>query len=87
MKKTAIIFLSLLLFAALPLSAGANVVTTVPQESTAASTNAGHEPGLVREVDISAPITACIIAVCALIAYGALKIRKAAKDGGGELDK
>jgi hypothetical protein len=80
MKKTAIIFLSLLLFAALPLSASANVVTTVPQESTAASTAEGYEDGLVREVDITAPITACIIAVCAIIAYGVLKIRKTEKD-------
>lgn len=82
MKKTAIIFLSVLLFVGLSLSVCADVVTTSPMESTAAtSAQAGYEDGLVREADISAPITACIVAVSAFIVYGIVKIKKAKKDG------
>jgi hypothetical protein len=78
MKKTAIIFISALLLLCFSLSSFADVVTTAPQESTQASTAPqGYEDGLVREADISAPITVCILAVSVFIVYGIVKIKKA----------
>jgi len=82
MKKIAIIFISLLLFACFSVGVCADVVTTTPHESTAASTApTGYEDGLVREADITLPITVCFIAVCAFIVYGIVKLKKAKKDG------
>ena len=82
MKKIAIIFISVLLFVCLPISACADVVTTTPQEGTAATTApTGYDDGIVREVDISVPITACFLAVCAFIVYGIIKLKKVKKDG------
>ena len=81
MKKIAIIFLSAVLFICFSVCVCADIVTTTPQEGTQANTAPeGYEDGLVREADISAPITACIVAVCGFIIYGAVKIKKAKKD-------
>ena len=81
MKKIAVILVSLVLTLCFSLGVCANVVTTSPSESTEASTAPeGYEDGLVREVDITAPITACAVIVCAAIVYGIAKLRKAKKD-------
>ena len=79
MKKIAIIFVSLALFLCLAIGAHAAVVTTTPQESTAASTAVGTG-GLVYEANTSLPITVCIVAVSAFIVYGIVKIKKSEKE-------
>ena len=79
MKKIAIIFVSLALFLCLAIGAHAAVVTTTPQESTAASTAVGTG-GLVYEANTLLPITVCIVAVSAFIVYGIVKIKKTEKE-------
>ena len=82
MKKIAIIFVSLALVSCLCVNVCAvGAVTTTPVESTEASTPpVGYEDGMVREADITAPITVCILAVCAITACGIIRLKKAEKD-------
>ena len=81
MKKILIMVLSLFLVFCLSTGVFAAVVTTTPQESTSkTASQGGYEDGLIHEADITLPITACFIAVGAVIAYGVVKIKKSGKD-------
>ena len=78
MKKTAIIFVSLLLVLSFTVGAHAAAVTTTPQGSTAESTEpAQSDDGMIYDVDTTLPVAACIVAVGAFIVYGIVKIKKA----------
>ncbi|MBQ9747093.1 MAG: hypothetical protein IJW21_09775 [Clostridia bacterium] len=82
MKKILIFFLCALLFWGFAFSVCAEEVTTTPQESTGQSVVPdGYEDGMVREVDISGPVAACLIAVSAFIVYGIVKLKKTKTDG------
>lgn len=81
MKKIAIVIISLFLLGCFSVGVWADVVTTSPQESTVESTvPEGYEEGLVRYVDITAPIAICFVLVCAFSIYGIIKLKKAKKD-------
>ena len=81
MKKITIVIFSLFLAACFSVNACAGVVTTSPKETAASSTAQNAGDGLVYEMDITLPIAACIIAVCAICVFGIVKIRQAGKDG------
>ena len=80
MKKIAILTFSLFLVLAFSFCTFAGVATTAPEEGESTSVPVGYEDGLVREVDLTVPITACLIAVCGFIVYGIVKIKKTPKD-------
>ena len=80
MKKTAIIFVSLLLVLSLAVGAHAATVTTTPQGSTAESTEPAQSDGMVYEADTALPLAVCLFAAVGFIVYGAVKIKKAKEE-------
>ena len=80
MKKTAIIFVSLLLLLCMSVSVSAAAVTTTPQESTADGTEDVYGDGMIYESDTVLPLAVCLLAVLAFIAYGVIKLKKTSKD-------
>lgn len=80
MKKTAIIFVSLLLMVCLTVGVHAAAVTTTPQSSTAASTESAPSDGLIYEADTALPLTVCLFAAVGFIVYGVVKIKKAKEE-------
>ena len=80
MKKTAIIFVSLLLLLCLTVGVHAAAVTTTPQGGTTASTESAVSDGMIYESDTVLPLAVCLLAVLAFIAYGVIKLKKTSKD-------
>jgi hypothetical protein len=76
MKKTAIIFVSLLLVLSLTVGAHAAAVTTTPQSST----EPAQSDGMVYEADTALPLAICLFAAVGFIVYGAVKIKKAKEE-------
>ncbi len=81
MKKIAAVLLaSFILTFIFAQAAFAGIATTAPQESTSATTHEGYEEGMVRGLDISTPITICVIAAASFIVYGIFLLRKHKND-------
>ena len=76
MKKTAIIFVSLLLLLCLTVGVHAASVTTTPQGSTSASTESVPSDGMIYEADTALPLAICLFAALGFIVYGIVKIKK-----------
>ena len=80
MKKTAIIFVSILLLLCLTVGLHAAAVTTTPQGGTTASTESAVSDGMVYEAETALPLAVCLIAALGIIVCAIVKIKKSREE-------